>query len=92
MSDAQQPKSKPAEELETEIEERDENRHEHEVMLQKEVNQDIQTGTNDATHPGINWGASYTTRRKKKAKKASAGQTPAGQASPGQTNDSESKP
>jgi hypothetical protein len=91
MSDAPEPKSKPAEELETEIEERDENRHEPEVMLQKEVNQDVQTGTNDATHPGIKWGSSYATRRKKKAKKAPQGQTP-GQASPGQTNDSESKP
>jgi hypothetical protein len=86
MSDAQEPKSKPGEELETETEERDVNRREHEVMLQKEVNQDVQTGTNDATHPGINWGSSYTTRRKKKAKKTPAGQTP------GETNDSESKP
>jgi hypothetical protein len=63
-------KSKPGQELETEAEERDENRREHETMLQKEVNQDVQTGTNDATHPGIKWGASYTTKKKKKAKKA----------------------
>jgi hypothetical protein len=63
-------KSKPGQELETEAEERDENRREHETMLQKEVNQDVQTGTNDAAHPGIKWGASYTTKKKKKAKKA----------------------
>jgi len=63
-------KSKPGQELETEAEERDENRREHETMLQKEVNQDVQTGTNDATHPGIKWGASYTTKKKRKAKKA----------------------
>jgi hypothetical protein len=63
-------KSKPGQELETEAEERDENRREHETMLQKEVNQDVQTGTNDATHPGIKWGASYTTRKKKKNKKS----------------------
>jgi hypothetical protein len=53
-----------ADELETAIEERDLNRREHETMLQKEVNQDVQTGTNDATHPGIKWGASYKTKRK----------------------------
>jgi hypothetical protein len=51
-------------EMETEIEERDLNRREHETMLQKEANQDVQTGTNDATHPGIKWGASYKTKRK----------------------------
>ena len=62
-------KSKPGNELETEAEQRDVNRREHETMLQKEVNQDVQTGTNDATHPGIKWGASYTTRKKKKTKK-----------------------
>lgn len=67
---AEQRKSKPGREFETEIEERDENRREHEVMLQKEVNQDVQTGTNDARHPGIKWGASYTTRKRKKTKKA----------------------
>ena len=62
----EQRKSKPGKEFENETEERDENRREHEVMLQKEVNQDVQTGTNDARHPGIKWGASYTTKRKKR--------------------------
>lgn len=62
-------KSKPGKELETETKERDVNRREHEVMLQKEVNQDVQTGTNDARHPGVKWGASYTTRKLKKSKK-----------------------
>ncbi|HXT87057.1 MAG TPA: hypothetical protein VN745_08545 [Verrucomicrobiae bacterium] len=63
-------KSKSGKELETETEQRDVNRREHEVMLQKEVNQDVQTGTNDARHPGVKWGASYTTRKRKKTKKA----------------------
>jgi len=54
------------EELEQEEEIHDENRREHDVMLQKEANQDVQTGTNDATHPGINWGPSYATRRGRK--------------------------
>lgn len=67
---AEERKDKPGEELETEAEERDVNRREHEVMLQKEVNQDVQTGTNDARHPGVKWGASYTTKRKKKTKKS----------------------
>jgi hypothetical protein len=67
---AEERKDKPGEELETEAEERDVNRREHEVMLQKEVNQDVQTGTNDARHPKIKWGASYTTKKRKKAKKS----------------------
>lgn len=57
-------KIKPGDELETEIEGHQEGAHEHDVMLQKEVNQRLQTGTNDATHPGINWGSSYKTKRK----------------------------
>lgn len=56
-------KEKPGKELESDIEGHEEVRHEHDVMLQKEVNQDIQTGTNDATHSGINWGSSYKTKR-----------------------------
>ena len=67
---SQSRKSKPGKEFETETEERDENRREHEVMREKEVNQDVQTGTNDARHTGIKWGASYTTRKRKKTKKA----------------------
>ncbi|HKT48079.1 MAG TPA: hypothetical protein VJP87_11200 [Candidatus Acidoferrales bacterium] len=67
---AEERKDKPGEELEAETEERDVNRREHEVMLQKEVNQDVQTGMNDARHPGVKWGASYTTKRKKKTKKS----------------------
>lgn len=55
---------KAAEELESDMEHEQEDRNEHDVMLQKEVNQDVQTGTNDATHPGIKWGSSYKTKRK----------------------------
>jgi ribosomal protein S13 len=63
-----------AEEMESDIEEHEEGRDESEVNLQKEVNQDIQTGTNDATHTGINWGSSYKTtgkRKRNRSKKAS---------------------
>jgi hypothetical protein len=64
MNSQEENNAKAAEEMETEIEERDLNRREHDTMLQKEVNQDVQTGTNDATHPGIKWGSSYQTKRK----------------------------
>jgi hypothetical protein len=64
MSTADENVSKAGEEMESDIEEREEDRRESEISLQKEANQDIQTGTNDATHPGINWGSSYKTKRK----------------------------
>lgn len=64
MNDDRERKEKPGEELETELEDREDDAHEHDVMLQKEVNQDVQTGTNDATHTGIRWGSSYNTKRK----------------------------
>ncbi|HKF53145.1 MAG TPA: hypothetical protein VKB26_12600 [Candidatus Acidoferrales bacterium] len=74
--------TKAANEMESDLEEREEGAHERDVMLQKKVNQDVQTGTNDATHPGIKWGSSYKTKRKvssrNRAKK--------------RTNDSESAP
>lgn len=56
--------TKAANEMESDLEEREEGAHERDVMLQKKVNQDVQTGTNDATHPGIKWGSSYKTKRK----------------------------
>lgn len=61
---AEERDTKAAQELESDIEEREEDRHESETSLQKEANQEIQTGTTDATHPGIKWGASYKTKRK----------------------------
>lgn len=61
---AEERDTKAAQEMESDVEEREEGAHEHDVMLQKEVNQDVQTGTNDATHPGIKWGSSYKTKRK----------------------------
>lgn len=61
---AEERDTKAAQEMESDVEEREEGTHERDVMLQKEVNQDVQTGTNDATHPGIKWGSSYKTKRK----------------------------
>jgi hypothetical protein len=64
MKEDRERKERPGQELQSEIEDREEDNHEHDVMLQKEVNQDVQTGTNDATHPGIRWGSSYQKKRK----------------------------
>lgn len=46
--------TKAAQEMESDIERREEQRRESETSLEKEANQEIQTGTTDATHPGIN--------------------------------------
>lgn len=64
MNTADENVSKAGKEMESDIEEREEDRRESEISLQKEANQGIQTGTNDATHTGINWGSSYKTKRK----------------------------
>lgn len=74
--------TKAAQEMESDIEEREEERHESETNLQKEANQNIQTGTNDAQHPGIKWGSSYKTKRKASTRNRSKKRT----------SDSESKP
>jgi len=79
---AEEHDTKAAEELESDVEEREEGAHEHDVMLQKEVNQGVQTGTNDATHAGIKWGSSYKTKRKASSRNRAKKRT----------NDSESKP
>lgn len=75
--------TKAGNELETEIEDREDDAHEHDVMLQKEANQRLQTGTNDATHLGIRWGSSYKTKRKTGTR---------GRSKKLPSNDSESKP
>ena len=61
---SEQSGTKAAQEMESDIERREEQRRESETSLEKEANQQIQTGTTDATHPGIHWGASYKTKRK----------------------------
>lgn len=67
---AEEEKSKVAEEMESDIEEREEQSRESETALQREVNQDVQTGTSDAEHPGIRWGSSYKTKRKARSGRA----------------------
>lgn len=61
---AEENKSKAGQEMESDIEGREEESRESETALQKEANQGIQTGTNDAQHPGIRWGSSYKTKHK----------------------------
>lgn len=61
---AEEDKSKAGEEMESDFEGQEEERRESDTSLQKEANQDIQTGTNDAQHPGIRWGSAYKTKRK----------------------------
>lgn len=82
MSAEEENKSRTAQGMESDAEEREEDDHESEVTLQKEANQEIQTGTTDATHPGINWGSSYTMKRKKRTATKS----------PTSNSESESKP
>lgn len=65
MSDAEEKKSDAAEKMKWKIEERDQARRENEKDEWEDVNQNLQTGTHDATHPGINWGPSYKIRRKR---------------------------
>jgi hypothetical protein len=53
-----------AEEKESEIEDRDETRREDDREQQEDLNQGMQTGTHDASHPGIKWADSYRIKEK----------------------------
>ncbi|HVB34152.1 MAG TPA: hypothetical protein VNJ52_07270 [Patescibacteria group bacterium] len=63
-------KSKAAEELNEALKSRDAARIEAERRGLKNLNQGMDATGHDATHRGINWGPSYKTRRKAKAKKS----------------------
>jgi hypothetical protein len=65
MSNTEESKSNAAEEMESKLEEREQARREGERDEWENVNQNIQTGTHDATHLGINWGPSYKALRRK---------------------------
>jgi hypothetical protein len=65
MTTREEGKSKAAEEMEVDLEEREEYRREHERAQWEDLNTGaMQTGTYDIKHPGIRWGASYRARRK----------------------------
>ena len=69
-SDAAEELDKTAEDLESQADQRDQERSVAERDEQEDLNQGMQTGTHDAVHRGINWGSSYrikesTTKPKK---------------------------
>jgi hypothetical protein len=65
MSTSEKGKSKAAEEMESDLEQRQERRLEHERAEREDLNVGaIQTGTYDIKYPGIHWGPSYRIRRK----------------------------
>jgi hypothetical protein len=64
MSAAEERKSEIAEEMEAEMEYREEARLGDERAKREDLNQGMDTGTHDFTHRGVNWPASYRIRRK----------------------------
>jgi len=64
MSDIDDRKSEAAEEMESEIEERDQARVQDDRAEQEDLNQGMDTGTHDSTRRGVNWGPSYRIRPK----------------------------
>jgi hypothetical protein len=61
---AEERNSKATEEMQSDLEKREEDRRKNEAGQQEELNQGMQTGTRDATHAAVEWGASYKTPRK----------------------------
>jgi hypothetical protein len=49
-------------------EDREEGRRESEEAEQKDLNQGMDTGTHDSTRHGVEWGASYRTKKRKSGK------------------------
>lgn len=74
-SDAAEELDKAAEDLESQAEERDEERLVDERDEQEDLNQGMQTGTHDAFHPGIKWGSSYRIKESKTNPKKPSGTT-----------------
>jgi hypothetical protein len=56
----QERESSAADEMESEMEDRDDARIEGERVEQGDLNQGMATGTTDSAHGGVNWPASYT--------------------------------
>jgi hypothetical protein len=64
LKTAQERESSAADEMEAEMEVRDEARSEGERVEQGNLNQGMTTGTTDSAHGGVNWPASYTVHEK----------------------------
>jgi hypothetical protein len=72
MKNNEQRKSKAAEELEGDLEYRNNVRHLGERAEQEDLVQGMQTGTHGATHLGVKWGRSYRNLKKKARPKPAA--------------------
>lgn len=69
-------KSKAAEQMDAEMEDRQDLRREEERDMGQDLNQKIQTGTHDSERLGVKWPPSYRTlRRRKSPSKAASKQT-----------------
>jgi hypothetical protein len=66
MKDTAGRKSKTAEQMESEMEEREEGRVDKERDQAEDLNQSIQTGTHDSQRLGVNWPPSYRHLKKRK--------------------------
>jgi len=67
MRDTAGNRSKAANEIESEMEDRDESRVDEERDQAEDLNQGIQTGTHDSQRLGVNWPPSYRNLKKKKS-------------------------
>ena len=64
MGDVDDRKSEAADEMESELEERDEARVQDDRAEREDLNQGMNTGTHDSTRRGVKWGPSYRVRTK----------------------------
>ncbi len=64
MGDTDERNSKAAEEMESEMEDRDAARAQDDRAEQEDLTQGMDTGTHDSTHRGVKWGPSYRVRPK----------------------------
>lgn len=58
MTTERERKSQTADEMEQEMEERDDSRLEYDRAEREDLNQGMATGTHDSTRRGVNWGPS----------------------------------
>lgn len=64
MSTTKQEESRTANEMELEMEDRQNARREHEREGLEDLNQGFQTGTYDSRKAGVKWGPSYRVRKR----------------------------
>jgi hypothetical protein len=62
MGDTNERKSEVADDMESEMEERDDARVQDDRAEREDLNQGMDTGTHDSTHRGVKWGPSYKMR------------------------------